>query len=256
MNATSPERPLAERQRRFAAYIRDPDRNSPPPDVSERRMAVYRELFFNTICGVLDDAFPAIRAQTSNTAWDTLVRRFFAEHQSPAPHLHRLPGEFVAWLAETPSDPEYLTELAHYEWSELSLATQRGSVPAPTSGSPAAAGIPSLSPLARLMSYRFPVHRLRHGETAGADPTCLLLWRDAGNDVHTLKLNPVSARLLHLIDESSGRSGHTLLLAIAAELNAPDPEPLLRGGSELLESLAERGAIAIEPGESDHAHAD
>ena len=196
MNAPSPEPPLGERQRRFAAHIRDPERNMPPPDVAEERMAVYRELFFNTIGAVLHEAFPAVRAQLSNRAWDTRVRRFFAGHQSPTPHLHRLPGEFVAWLAETPSDPEYLTELAHYEWSELSLATQLGDVPINTSGPPAAAGIPSLSPLARLMTYRFPVHRLRQGETARAEPTCLLLWRDADNAVHTLKLNPVSASLL------------------------------------------------------------
>ena len=37
----------------FAGHIRDPDNVPPPEGIEERRMAVYRELFFNNVKGFL-----------------------------------------------------------------------------------------------------------------------------------------------------------------------------------------------------------
>ena len=52
---------LADRQRAFAAHLRDPS-NPAPPGIEARRMAVYRDLFYNAIEGLL-------AAQAGVTRW-------------------------------------------------------------------------------------------------------------------------------------------------------------------------------------------
>ena len=50
-----------QRQAAFAAHLRDPEANPAPPGIEARRMAVYRDLFFNNIAGLLAGNFPVIR---------------------------------------------------------------------------------------------------------------------------------------------------------------------------------------------------
>ncbi len=248
MNAASPESSLVARQRRFAGTIRDPERTAVPADVSPTRMAVYRELFFNNILSVLEDAFPAVRTRLSESAWGELVRRFFAQHRSATPYFHRLPGEFAAWLEQQSDlDPPYLAELAVYEWSELQLALAP-EPPLPNSLSPDGdplAGAPVLAPLFRLVAFHYPVHRMYQGESPHIEgPTQLLLWRDDSEQVRTLALSPIAARLLFLIAENRGQSGRSLLLQIADDMNHPEPERLVEQGRTLLEQLREKEALA------------
>ncbi|SCZ57193.1 hypothetical protein SAMN03097708_01382 [Thiohalomonas denitrificans] len=247
MNVVSPDTTLAERQRRFAAAIRDPEQAT-PADVSPRRMAIYRELFFNNILGVLEDAFLAVRARLSKIDWEATARRFFTEHSSTTPYFHRLPGEFAAWLERQPDlAPPYLAELARYEWSQLHLALS----PAPALPEALApngdllAGAPVLAPLFRLAPYRYPVHRMCEGESLqDEEPARLLLWRDSNEQVRTLALSPTSARLIELITASPHLSGRRLLLCLAGEMNHPEPERLVEQGWALLEQLREKGVLA------------
>ena len=44
------ERPeFIRKQFEFAAHIRDPENNPVPDNIEDRRMAIYRELFFNNV---------------------------------------------------------------------------------------------------------------------------------------------------------------------------------------------------------------
>ncbi|MDH4254937.1 MAG: DNA-binding domain-containing protein, partial [Gammaproteobacteria bacterium] len=53
------ERPAFQRrQYEFAAHIRDPDANPPPAGIEDRRMAIYRELFYNNLLSLLGSTFP------------------------------------------------------------------------------------------------------------------------------------------------------------------------------------------------------
>ncbi|RKZ79734.1 MAG: DUF2063 domain-containing protein, partial [Gammaproteobacteria bacterium] len=40
-------------QYQFAGHIRDPEHNPAPADIEQRRMAIYRELFYNNIEGFI-----------------------------------------------------------------------------------------------------------------------------------------------------------------------------------------------------------
>ncbi|WP_303906287.1 HvfC family RiPP maturation protein [Thiohalomonas denitrificans] len=246
MNAVSLDTSLAGRQRCFAAAIRDPERAT-PADVSPRRMAIYRELFFNNILGVLEDAFPAVRARLSKDDWEAAAGRFFAGHSSTTPYFHRLPGEFAAWLERPPGlDPPYLAELARYEWSQLHLALSPAPAPpeALIPNGDLLTGAPVLASLFRLAAYRYPVHRMCEGESLqDEEPARLLLWRDDVEQVRTLALSPTSARLLELIASSPQLGGRRLLLRLAGEINHPEPERLVEQGRTLLEQLREKGAL-------------
>ena len=77
---TTPE--FIRRQYAFAAHIRDPGSHPVPADVDDRHMAVYRELFYNNVEGFLSTTFPVLRKLHDDTAWQALVRDYFAHHRS------------------------------------------------------------------------------------------------------------------------------------------------------------------------------
>ena len=167
-----PER-LARLQRDFAAHIRDPDGHAAPVDVEDRRMAIYRRLFFNNVSSLLASNFPVLRSLCDDNRWAALVREFYAEHRCQTPLFPELAGEFLRYLQDVrgtrPADPPFLLELAHYEWVELALSLDErelDDVPADPAGD-LLQGCPVLSPLARALTYRYPVHRIRFDLTTG-----------------------------------------------------------------------------------------
>ena len=50
-----------EKQYAFAAHIRDPEHVAAPEGVEDRRMAIYRELFFNNLKNLLSSTFPLLK---------------------------------------------------------------------------------------------------------------------------------------------------------------------------------------------------
>jgi hypothetical protein len=70
----------------------------------------------------------------------------------------------------------------------------------------------------------------------------LLVYRDAADAVRFIELNPVSARLLALLQET-GTSGTATCRRIATELQHPDTAAVLAHGAVLLNELRDAGAI-------------
>ncbi|MFM9709917.1 HvfC/BufC family peptide modification chaperone, partial [Streptomyces galilaeus] len=58
----------------------------------ERRMAIYRDLFFNNIEGFITSGFPVLRTLYSTDDWNTLIRRFFVEHDCASPYFLDIAG--------------------------------------------------------------------------------------------------------------------------------------------------------------------
>ena len=80
-----------DKQYAFANHIRDPDNNPAPAGAEDRRMAVYRDLFFNNIESLLAANFPVLRKLHDEDSWRAMVRDFYATHRchvSSAPHRH------------------------------------------------------------------------------------------------------------------------------------------------------------------------
>ena len=240
---------LPEFQRKqyaFAAHIRDPKNNAAPEDVEDRRMAVYRELFFNNLLKLLSGTFPVLKKLHSPEQWRAMIRQFMILHKAQTPYFLQIPKEFLAFLENeyeaSESDYAFLNELAHYEWAELALTVseeQNDDVDVDPSGD-LLDGVPVKSRLAWQFAYRFPVHRISESYTpaeAPEQPTFLVIFRSPNDDLGFLELNPVTARLLELIDENSNKTGRELLKMLAAEVSYPDPDALVAHGAELLRDM-------------------
>ncbi|MFA5495410.1 MAG: putative DNA-binding domain-containing protein [Porticoccaceae bacterium] len=245
---------LRDYQLAFAARIRDPRGQPRPQGIPARRMRVYETLLFNNLNGFLLACFPVARRLLGVRAWRKLVRQFFVEQRCASPLFRDIPGAFLDWMQEvapqTFPDRPWLYELMHYEWLELAVMTDAAEVEAVTDDGQEdlLAGVPLLNATARLACYRYPVHRIgprfKATGTEGADGAshCYLLYRDDRDVVRFRMLNPVSARLLALID-AEGLSGRDALYKVAAELGHAQSETVVETGAMLLADLRRAGAL-------------
>jgi len=243
---------LAELQHRFAAHIRDPLSTPAPADVEDRRMGVYRDLFFRNLSNFIARSFPVLRSLYGDPHWAELMRRFYREHRARTPLFPEIPREFLQYLQDLerkgPLDPPFMLELAHYEWVEIALDLDEldlAGIPADPRGD-LMAGAPVLSPLAWPLSYNWPVHRIspdfRPAE-APAEPTHLLVYRDRAEKVRFMQLNALASLLIQRLKDRPGHSGQDVLLAVATDLDHPDPGLILDAGRRLLADLLERDVI-------------
>lgn len=241
-----------ELQRSLAAHLRDPDSNPPPQGVEDRRIGIYRDLIYNNMEGFLSSGFPVIRSLHDDRQWRALVRDFLRGHRAATPYFLEIGREFLAWLQDGrephADDPPFLAELAHYEYVEVALTVAE--TPGDWRPAPEDTDLlelrPTLSPLAWLLGYRFPVHRIgpdMRPEQPSAAPHHLLVHRTREDGIAFLELNPVTARLVHLTWHNEGSTARTLLKQIADELGRADPDAVIRGGLDILKELHTRGVL-------------
>ena len=243
-------RAFQQKQLDFAAHIRDPEHRPAPSGVEDRRMAVYRELFFNNLNTLLRRTFPVLRDVLGDAGWRALVRDFMVHHRAHTPYFLEVPRELVDFLAARPDGwPPFAAELAHYEWAELALsvATETDDLAAVDPAGELLAGVPVKSVLAWPLSYRFPVHRISkefQPAAPGPQPTCLVVYRKADDELGFMELNALTAALLERIaDNAAGRCGRELLLALAGEIGYADPQVLVGHGQKALEDLRAAGIL-------------
>ena len=245
---------LAAQQDAFAAHIRDPERVPPPPGIEERRLKIYRELFFNNVESMLAGNFPVLRKLYGDDGWQALIRAFYRDHDCQTPLFTELAREFLRYLdarADTDTgndDPPWLRELAHYEWIELALqiSEARSNDIAHEPHGDLLEGRPLVSPLAWPLAYAWPVHRIGpdyRPEMPPEAPTLLMLRREADGTVSFHALTPLSFRLLQRLDAEPALIGREQLLALAAEAGAADLDAFLRDGAAMLAQMRAEGTI-------------
>lgn len=239
---------LASQQARLAAHLRDPDANPPPPGIEDRRLAIYRDLFFNNIEGLLSGNFPVIRKTLGDSRWRRLVREFYATHRSQTPLFAEIGREFTRFLQQrqaSADDPGWLAEMAHYEWVELGLQIAAGDLPAHDPDGDLLSGVPVPSPLAWPLGYAWPVQHIGpdyQPATVPAAPTLLLVRRDAAFQVRFAELSPLVYRLLELLGEGAA-SGREVLQRLAAEAGVEDRDAFLAQGIVMLQRLRDEGTL-------------
>lgn len=244
-----PPSTLRDQQFAFARHLRDPERYPPPPQIEDRRLAIYRELFFNNIEGLLSGNFPVIRKTLGDHSWRTLVRQFYAQHRSQTPLFAEIAREFIRYLEARASagteDPAWLPELAHYEWVELALQISDEPTPPHNPDGPLLEGIPVLSATVWALAYRWPVHRIGpdyQPESAPDSPTLVLVRRDRDHQVRFAEISPLVYRLIEILG-SGEPTGHEALQTLAAEAGVDDLPGFLEQGTAMLERLHEEGTL-------------
>jgi hypothetical protein len=235
-------------QNAFTSHIRNPKTNPCPRGIESQRMRIYRRLVYQNIESFLLTCFPVLRKMLGERRWARLVRGFLAGHHSRSPFFRQIPEEFVQFLqsdgAVPATYPEFLLELAHYEWIELALATSTDTpdwaVIDPTGS--LLEQRPILNPVLANLRYGWPVHLIAPRVRITAAETYLLVFRDARDQVQFTEINALTSRLIHLL-ESAEHTGGTALEIIIKETAHPSPEVVIQGGLKIMRDLQARGAL-------------
>ncbi len=239
-------------QYEFTAHLRDPERNPAPQGLEDRRMGIYRELLYNNVEGFIANGFPVLRSIYSDDNWHKMVRDFFARHKSTTPYFLEISQEFLDYLQserETQAeDPQGLLELAHYEWVELALMVSDETIDLDMvdPNGDLLQEHPVLSPVAWPLAYQYPVHKMGPDylpDEAPQQPTYLVVYRNRMDEVKFLEINPVTARLINLLNDNPEISGELALEQIVHEMNHPKRDIVLAGGLSALQELQSLGIV-------------
>lgn len=236
----------------MARYLRAPGQCPAPAGVEPRRLQIYQDLVYNNIEGFISGGFPVLRSLYEEDAWHQLVRKFIDQHRCQSPYFLEISQEFLQFLMQgysaVPDDPPFLLELAHYEWVELALDVSQEELPPVAAGGNVLASVLGLSPLAWLLSYKFPVHRIGPGfrPTDAGEPTYLAVYRDDQDHVNFMELSAATARLLELVRDNAGATGRELLLQFAAEIGMSEEAVLDFGRQQLEQLIAQSVAIVTD----------
>ena len=234
----------------FSAHIRDPLNQPRPLNVPVKRMAVYKEIVFNNLFESISACFPVAQNVLGKRAWLNLVRTFLRDHSANTPIFREIPEEFLIYLNTQTDIPPYLMSLCHYEWVELFVASNRSStseldinIRTITCTDDLMEHRPAFTPTMQILNYDYAVQRIspRH-KSKEKRSTQLLVYRDVEFAVQFVELNPVTYRLIELLQQES-TTGKQALTRIAGELSHPQPESVLQFGLEILQDFKTQGII-------------
>ena len=232
-----------ETQLAFARHVRAPGLYPAPAAIDDRRMGIYRELVYNNIENFIANVFPVIRSILSDEHWHLLIRDFIHQHRCQTPYFLEISEEFLHYLMQErglrDSDPAFLLELAHYEWIELALDVSEAHIP-PASSYPIdlPASKARVSPLVVCLGYQYPVHKISpHYQPPVVEPTQLVVYRNRDDKVCFMVANPLTLRLLYLLQTNIQQSLDDHLQIIATELQHQNPGILVGEAHVLIEEL-------------------
>ncbi|MFV2004104.1 MAG: DUF2063 domain-containing protein [Gammaproteobacteria bacterium] len=239
-------------QYEFTAHIRNPEKNTMPDGIEDRRMNIYRELLYNNVESFISNGFPVLREIYNDENWNDMVRDFFANHESHSPYFLEISQEFIEYLQNErephDEDPAGLIELAHYEWVEMALHVSDETINMENinANGDLLTQHPVFSPVAWPLVYQFPVHKMGPDnlpDEAPEQPTYLVVYRNRNDQVQFLELNPITARLIALLQENESYTGLDAIEHIIKEMNHPNPEIVKQGGLTALQELQQYGII-------------
>lgn len=230
-------------QYEFIDHLKDPDVNAFDHGIEDRRMQIYRELFFNNLLGFLSTGFPVLESLYTEQAWQALARKFFAQHQSRSPYFIDISKEFVEYLSSAyqlvENDPPFMLELAHYEWIELAISVRKQIGTRPFWDGKSSYTSVQFSELASLLSYQFPVHQIsqEHQPQESGEPVYLVVYRNEQDEVSFTLVNAVSAHMLNVIQQNDVIKIEDLVSAMLEAMPQLDPKQVKEGTQQTLEQM-------------------
>lgn len=240
----------------FAKNLRNPELNQSPKGIEARRMKIYQELFYNNVENFCSNSFPILRSLMTEEQWHSWVRNFFTEHRATSPYFIDISKEFLNYLEEQDErfSREFVfgIELAHWEWMEIEATSNTQdilTIPHERNGDLMNEKV-VVSPVAWPLVYEFDVHHISQNyqpEEAPQSPTFLIISRNRHHEVDFMEANPLTYRLLQIfqVHQDNGKqvSGVQALEQLIDETQFPQPEQLLAGGLQILQTLLEKDII-------------
>lgn len=233
----------------FADSVRVPTSAGEDHD-TQRRMAIYRSLFYNNVEGFINTGFPVLRSLYEKSDWQSLIRLFFSEHSCSSPYFIDISKEFVEFLSNeyevTAEDPIFLKELAHYEWLELALSVRQAEEPFCYWDQEAI--LPDLimaSPLTELAAYPFPVHQISKDfqPIQQSQMHYYMLYRDRDYNVQFQHLAPLSAMAVNLLQSNLSLSFAGLAEQVQSQVPHLNIESVAEGLRPLVTQWLMCGAL-------------
>lgn len=235
----------------FTAHIRDPLHKPRPKGVPVKRMAVYKEIVFNNLFASVSACFPVAQRVIGKRGWLKLTRAFLREHTANTPIFRQIPEEFLSFLAHPSPDiqlllPPYFTSLCHYEWIELLVASM--AIPEIEPNKINVTGDlltrqPIFTPTMQLLNYEYAVHKISpRNKPKEKTNTQLLVYRNTTDQVKFIELNPVTFKLIALLQQENN-TGEQALTLLASEIKNVRPESIIQFGLEILEDLRNQGVL-------------
>ena len=210
--------------------------------VEDRRLNIYRELFYNNIESFISGTFPILKECTPLDKWHKIVRRFFIEHESKSPYFLEISEEFLNYLsADTQNTlelPAYAYALAHWEWMELFADAYVAKQASHFSEIDLQNDILTTVECAWLQAYEYAVHKIEAQQSIEPAPTFLLIYRDANEEVGFIELNPLSYLLFEALQTNTQSNIEQIVQEIATNHGVP-LQQLLAGAFETINQWAD-----------------
>lgn len=207
-------------------------------------MAIYRELFFNNVCGFLDGTFPVCREVVGAETWKAICRSYFHEHASQSPLFLEIPEEFLNWLIsqnELLATFPFLAELAHYEWLELAIDIMDVESPDGVSADSGQQGNPltdpvKVNPALVSVCYQYPVHKYSGEEPEHPPETsAFIVYRDIKDKVRFVSCTPVSLLLVSELQEAPSATTGKDVINRVLDAQGMTGEAAFQGAAALLQ---------------------
>ncbi len=242
-----------DKQLAFAAHIRDPENVPAPEGIEDRRMAIYRELFFNNLKSLLSTTFPVLAELLGEERWRQIIREFMQKHRASTPYFLKLPEEMIAFLEDEyePREGDYpfMRELAHYEYVELALNTSedQDDFEGIDPEGDLLQQVPVRSVLTWAFAYHYPVHRISPEflpMEPSEQPVYLALYRNRDDKLGFMELNPLTAGLLDAIDNNTEcLTGAALIRKLGESIGYPDVDSLIPHGLAAMQEMLNLGIL-------------
>lgn len=241
-----------EIQKKFAQAIRKPETSKQLfPQIEQRRLKVYQELFFNNVAGFVSSGFPVLKSLYQDEVWDVLVRKFFTEHQCHTPYFLEIAEEFLTYLSTAyelnEHDPVFMLELAHYEWMELVLSIRQEDRTEKTIVQEQLHEENLyVSSKAAVVSYAYPVHQISTSfqpDVVDGERHYFVVFRNTNDDVQFVEINALTAMLLEAIRMQEGIKFESLLGILCQNLPQLTQEQLSIGAQQILGNFIQLGIV-------------
>ena len=242
MNKELPD--FQQYQLAFTQHLRDPKVYARPKGVAAKGIAVYEDIVFNNLYESVSACFPVAQKVLGKRAWLKLTRGFLRDHAADSPIFRKIPEEFLSYLSTQPNLPLYLNNLCHYEWVELAVSVTDAAIELDTidSSGHLLQHRVVFNPAMQLLHYNYDVQKISPRYKPKSEvSTQLLVYRNTQDVVKFMELNPVTYRLIGLLQE--GMTGEKILMLISIELGYIEPDDMMQFGLEILQDFKRLGII-------------
>lgn len=175
-------------------------------DIPKRVGQLYQSLIFNNLKGFINQCLPVCQTLMTAEEWQALTLYFFQNGDLHSPYFTEINKHFVDFLYTLSAEqraslnvPDYLADLAHYEWIELVLDIY----PDTKVYAPLYPGY-VLNINLKNLHYQWQVHRISEDNLPKeAEDTFLLVYRTPTHHIEFMEVNALTHLLIEFMLEHS-----------------------------------------------------